>query len=195
MSCPNDIVRYQSGFTLIELMVVLTLIAILSAMIVPEMRGSMEDATLRSATRQWVEVFGLANSRAIASQEQVRVRIDPTQGRFQIEHVGSIKGRRKHFVPLTDSSAFGGKLDPRVSVSLQTGGTNGSRGAPSTGSRASDGRRSDNQQIFSGLATTVRFFPDGTCDEARLNLRDLSGHRMTLRLNPVTARIVLQEPP
>ena len=56
----------QGGFTLMELMLVLTLIAIMAAMIVPEMKGSMEDALLRSSARKVVDVFNLTYSRAVS---------------------------------------------------------------------------------------------------------------------------------
>src|SRR5271157_5483938 len=48
------------GFTLLELMVVIVLVGILSAMIIPEMKGSYGDALLRATGRDLVSVFGLA---------------------------------------------------------------------------------------------------------------------------------------
>src|SRR5258708_4825192 len=41
--------RCVRAFTLVELMVVMVLIAIMAAMIVPEMKGTYEDALLRSS--------------------------------------------------------------------------------------------------------------------------------------------------
>src|SRR5204863_8720326 len=58
--------RSHSGFTLIELLVVIALFGILSAMIIPEMRGSYEEALLRSTSRQLVNVCNLAYSRAVS---------------------------------------------------------------------------------------------------------------------------------
>src|SRR5262249_50314579 len=40
------------AFTLVEMMVVVVLIAILTAMIIPEMKGTYEDAFLRSTSRE-----------------------------------------------------------------------------------------------------------------------------------------------
>src|ERR1022692_2607980 len=43
--CPRSLGRSStSGFTLIELMVVIVLIAVMTAMIIPEMKGTFEDA-------------------------------------------------------------------------------------------------------------------------------------------------------
>src|SRR5690242_12073923 len=64
ISCaPNNGCRACSAFTLLEIMVVLVLIGILTALILPEMRGTYEDALLRSTSRQLVNAFNLAYSR------------------------------------------------------------------------------------------------------------------------------------
>src|SRR6185295_11839723 len=73
------------GFTMIELMVVIVLIGIMTAMILPEMKGTYEDALLRSETRKLADVFSLANSRAITLNQLQRVRIDAKSGRFSVE--------------------------------------------------------------------------------------------------------------
>ena len=63
------------GFTLIELMVVVVLIGILTAMIIPEMKGTYGDALLRSTSRDLVNVFNLAYSRAVTLNQTHRVRL------------------------------------------------------------------------------------------------------------------------
>src|SRR5690349_11843034 len=49
----------RNAFTLMELMVVVVLIGILSAVIIPEMRGTYEEAVLRSTSRELVNAFNI----------------------------------------------------------------------------------------------------------------------------------------
>ena len=56
-----------AGFTLMELMVVLVLIGIMTAMILPEMKGTYEEALLSSTGRQLANVLGIAYSRAVTA--------------------------------------------------------------------------------------------------------------------------------
>ena len=58
----------RSGFTLMELMVVLVLIGVMTAMILPEMRGTYEAALLHSTGRELANVLGIAYSRAVTVQ-------------------------------------------------------------------------------------------------------------------------------
>ena len=184
----------RSGFTLIELMVVITLVAVLSALILPEMRGGLEDAQLRSASRRWIELFGLAGSRAVANNEHLRVHFDKSRGRYQLERQTGRDRRQVRFAPVNDSSIFSGEVDPRISISIRplpatpisTPADGPSRAAPP------DSRPGRNP---GPPPTAVNFFPDGTCDGVEVELRDLSDHRIVLRLNPVTARVTVRPSP
>src|SRR5947207_8043887 len=77
--------RNQSAFTLIELLVVCLLIAVMAAMIVPEMRSSFEDAVLRSSGRKVIDVLNLTYSRAASMNQLHRLRFDKYTGRYVIE--------------------------------------------------------------------------------------------------------------
>src|ERR1041384_1216227 len=73
------------GFSLMELMVVLVLIGIMTAVIVPEMKGTYEDALLRATSRRLVDVFHIAYSRAVSLNQLHRVRFDKVSGRYFVE--------------------------------------------------------------------------------------------------------------
>jgi prepilin-type N-terminal cleavage/methylation domain-containing protein len=51
MELKDAMSRGRAGFTLLELMVVCVVIGVMTAMILPEMRGTLEEARLRSSGR------------------------------------------------------------------------------------------------------------------------------------------------
>src|SRR2546421_10714862 len=90
------------GFSLIELMVVLVLIGIATALIIPEMRGTYEDAVLRATGRKLVDVFHLASSQAITVNQAHRVHLDSRRGRYLVEPVRGRGNRARSLLPISD---------------------------------------------------------------------------------------------
>jgi prepilin-type N-terminal cleavage/methylation domain-containing protein len=103
-----------SGFTLIELMVVLVLISIMSAVIVGEMGGTFHDALLRSTGRQLTSVFSLASSRAISQDRMHQVRFDRETGRYAVE-----TRRHGEFVPVEALGGSHGTIDSHIALRLR----------------------------------------------------------------------------
>jgi prepilin-type N-terminal cleavage/methylation domain-containing protein len=173
------------AFTLIELMVVIALIAILSAMIIPEMRGTYEDALLRSTSRDLVNAFDIASSRAVSLNQLHRVRLDPKSGRYVIEKRVREGMQGDEFAPLKDVSEGEGRLDTRISIQVQRPDE-----PPVDASRdmtAGEGNEK-HERIES-----ISFNSDGTADAAEVVLRDRQGFRLALRINPITSRVKIVE--
>jgi prepilin-type N-terminal cleavage/methylation domain-containing protein len=84
MNCPPPDQR-QRAFTLIELMVVIVIISIMTGVIVVEMSGTFHDALLRSTSRQLIDVFSLASSRAISLNRTHEVRFDRATGQYEVD--------------------------------------------------------------------------------------------------------------
>jgi type II secretion system protein H len=162
--------KARNAFTLVELMVVVVLIGIMTAMILPELRGTYEDALLRSTSRELVNAFGLAYSRAVSFNQPHRVRIEPATGQYYVEQRVRDQGREE-FVPLRDVSGGEGKLDTRVSIRFRSGDEN----------------------ISEEPEPTITFYPDGTADAREVLLQDRQGFRLALRVNPTTARVRVVE--
>src|ERR1039457_5370409 len=170
----------QRAFTLIEMMTVLVLIGIMTAMIIPEMKGSFEDALLRSTSRDLVRVFELASSRAISLNHFHRVRLDSDTGRLLVEP--RVRGgTEEEFVPLKDVAGCAGDLDKRISIEIQR-----------PGGEASETTGEQTQEVQNPTGT-ISFHPDGTADAAIIVLRDRAGFRLALKINPITARVHIFE--
>ena len=65
--------QYQSGFTLMEVMVVIGIVGIISAIAIPNFIGRLPDYRLRSATRDIVSCMQEAKLRAVKENAQVVV--------------------------------------------------------------------------------------------------------------------------
>lgn len=170
-----------SGFTLMELMVVVVMIGIMTALIIPEIKGTYEDALLRSTGRKLMSVIQLANSRAITRSQIQRVRIDSKDGRVSIEG-GSAKGQANN--TSNDLPGGDGKLDSRITIEIKPAGEEPSESPGAAASFVSGddlGKRGQEQ--------TITLYPDGTADAVEIVLRDREGFRLGLRINPITARV------
>lgn len=173
--------KYRHAFTLVEMMVVVVIIGIMTAMIIPEMKGTFEDALLRSTGRDIINALSLASSRAISLNQPHRVELDPRTGKFIIE------SRRRddaheEFVPLNDVASSEGKLDTRISIEVRKPDEIAPENPPI------------NRTPEESLPEAIAFYPDGTADAAEIWLRDRAGFRLVLRLNPVTSRVQIIEP-
>jgi len=190
--------RVASGFTLIELIVVIVLMGIMAALIVPEMRGTYADAVLRSGSRELANVCSIASSRAVSFNQVHRVHVDPATRRFRVERRVRGPDRVPTFVPLRDVSGSEGTLGGSVSVRIQPAsepteaasdeadpGLDSGRGS-GPGRMANDTVGDPGEQASS---QSLSFYPDGTADRGEIVLRDPEGFGLVLRINPVTARV------
>jgi prepilin-type N-terminal cleavage/methylation domain-containing protein len=175
------------AFTLIELTVVILLIAIMSAAIIPAMRGTYQDALLRSTSRDLVNSLGIAYSRAVSLNQLHRVRFDTRTGRYLVERRDPA-GVREEFVPIKDIPGCEGTMDARISLRIHKQGNDAADASVPPANLPAGG-----DEALAETDSTVSFYPDGTADGAELELRDRDGFRLALQINPTTARVHIVE--
>jgi type II secretion system protein H len=178
----------ESGFSLVELMVVVVLIGIMTAVIVPEMKGTYEDALLRATSRRLVDVFHLASSRAVSLNQLHRVRFDKITGRYFIERAVQSGENGSGFDRARDMPGGEGALDRRISIEIRKQDE-----APSSATDQGMSAASEEDPNVGKREEGFAFYPDGTADAGEVLLRDRDGFRLALRINAVTARVRIIE--
>jgi type II secretion system protein H len=182
---------HSSGFTLVELMVVLVLISIFTGLIVGEMSGTYEDALLRSSARKLVSAFNLASSRAVTLGQPLVVSIDPVRSRFAIHRAGAMPGENR--APSEPPGLIEeGTLDERIAIQP--------REAPPT--PPAEGEESAPEEMAEPLVAgeappkpgDIQFNADGTADAREVLLRDRMGVELLLQINPITGRVKIASP-
>ena len=73
------------GFTLLELLVVLAIVALMAALVPPLLSGMGGTTELRGAARQLAAGMRSARNRAISSQQETRLILDLEQRFFSLE--------------------------------------------------------------------------------------------------------------
>ena len=173
-------------------MVVLALIGIMTAVLIPEMRGSYEDALLRSTSRELINVCHLTYSRAVSLNQVHRLQLDEHTGKYFVEKRVRETDQGGDFVRVQDVSGLEGELDKRITIQIRQPGEEPSPSPSPDGSAPETVE--PGPQLLEGNAGIV-FNPDGTADVREIRLRDRDGFRLGLRINPVTARIHIVELP
>ncbi len=138
----------QGGFTFIELIVVITVLAILTAVIVPVYGNSISAMKARSARGDFVAIVLFAQELAVRESREIRVCLNEADRAYWLEGWVSGFGEDKVFEPVVDGARSGVRRFPD-SIAL-------------TQVRAREDRKRDMHFIAC--------FPNGACDRARITL-------------------------
>jgi general secretion pathway protein H len=91
----------QAGFTLLELMAVMALMALLLGLVMPSLLRSWEREKDRATLRELTAALRAARSEAVTKSRQVRLFLDLKSGRYRLE--GSNLGGALTGLSLTDA--------------------------------------------------------------------------------------------
>lgn len=159
----------RRGFTLIEIMIVIAIMAVVMSISIPTFYRSMQRDAIRQATQQVLDACKEARTQAILSGRPCDLIIRP-QDRTLVPQL-----------------AVGADPDTALTQAQPIGQSGGGAGAKATGTNGPDGKASQGMLpdgvviMFVGvnfvpdLQTTevvpVRFYPNGTADEFAMLIR------------------------
>lgn len=136
------------GFTYLELLVVLTILAVLTAIIIPVFGDSVSAMQRRSARGDFVALLYFTGELAVRESREMRLYIDSRAGTYWVEGWTAGHGDDKVFEPLADHAAGGVRAFPSsVEVSRIRARTDRTRNVH-----------------------YIAFLPTGACDRASLQL-------------------------
>ena len=163
----------RAAFTLIEIMVVVAIIAVLSAMAVPSLMGSYRKAELADHTRQLYDAAQYVQRMAVVRQRTLRLVLVPSDP----EH----DGRSSYRIELASTD-----LDAPEAYVKANGGSVKPTVLPETLWLLDV--KLDNGEAAWDDTLAVRFFADGSADGAVIQLGDDRRVR-SIVIEPATGRI------
>jgi prepilin-type N-terminal cleavage/methylation domain-containing protein len=91
------------GFTLIEIILVLTILTILTAAVVPLYQGSITWARGDRAVRDFVSLMKYGQERAVTDVTEYRLYMDEDEGRYWLMRLAAMDGDEKTFEEIPDA--------------------------------------------------------------------------------------------
>ena len=127
------------GVTLLEMLVVLSIMAILAALVIPRFTSGVSMSELKGATREIAAGLRLARSEALATRKETRLLLDLEQRTFRVEPDPRVHSLPKQ-IDLRLFTAQSDLLSDKIGAIrfFPDGGSNGGRVTLAAGERKFD---------------------------------------------------------
>ncbi len=177
----------RRGFTLLEIIMVVVIIAIASAVAVPMFARSFRGAKLRSSTRTVTMMHRNAQSKAVLGQRYMALLYDEVKGTVELVDQGQPEQKKDAF--------FGGLGSSSGMGEVVSGGED-------TAEPAAQGAQSVRvRQMEEGVSVLsfrggkefdgiyyVSYYPNGMCDGYTVKIGDDKNHTAEIKIDAVTGK-------
>jgi prepilin-type N-terminal cleavage/methylation domain-containing protein len=157
----------RRGFTLLELMLVLVVLAVSAALVVPRLSGALASLRVTKGTEQVFAAAREAHTRAVLRGLRARLVLEFEAGTFRVE-----EERR----PLESPGRW-----------YEMPGREGKPSALAEGVRF--GTLYLNEESVAEGSATIGFRPDGTTDDALITVEDEDGDRGAVEVRGITGHV------
>jgi len=142
----------RGGFTLIELIIVVTILAIMSAAVMPVFSGSFSKIQADHSVRDFVATVRFAQEHAVTAGVEFRLYVDPELNTYGLGRLAAVDGEDKIFEPVAIQQQETVQLPWRLTLKAVRAKKEKERGG-----------------------YYVAFYPSGACDDARINITNEEG--------------------
>ena len=176
----------RHGFTLIEIMVAVGIMAVLLSIGIPTLYTNMHQDSMRKAVNDVMEVCGNVRARAILDGTTMELRIRPAEGSFSMGAVAAVdhSGEREGGLSERVNYQWGDRMRDHPAPS--GGGNVGGLSVKLSPSIRIEGLGVSGEDWTEDEEAHVWFYSNGTCDEMSLVLLSDKGERRNIFLEVVT---------
>lgn len=164
------------GFSLVELLVVLSILGLSMTLVLPRFTGAIQSARVKTALRDAADLFRKAHAHSVLKRKQWLVRVDPEKGVFTL----AVSPEDQEGEKMADDGEQAGAI---LTVSLPEELTVDSvKTDLSTHKRGKQKKQKPKDVIF---------YPLGNSSGGRVLIHDKKERRYTIEINPLNGRVRL----